>query len=144
MGACLYIKDKKIFEDSYNSCGLFSVIAATNSAPDVIDFDEKPYLSWWETYEEYKDWFVRKNRDLVMTIEGVKQWKDKIVPELEEFISKETIFYPTNESVKNNRILYDLKSLNDLSAEKYRKWAKRLIDFIDFAVKNNFEIIWSI
>jgi len=162
MGADLYIKNMDreaqyrgfevspdavkagYFRDCYNSFGLLGVVAATNCYPESVDYNAKPYFSWWATYRTYQDWFRKDENDgLIMTVEGVKQWKKKILPELKQFLKANKIYH-SECNIEDDRFVYNLKELPVTDIEEYRNWAQLLIDFIDLAIKKDSEIIWAV
>ena len=159
MGADLYVKkmdrenqyrgfevsqdavDSGYFRDCYNSYGLFQVMSATLGES----------LSWWQIANE-EHLFRQDDEDgAVMTVEGIKLWKEKMFPLLKQFKNRKVLYrseyiggienFSTNWA---NPKCHKKIKIQPEKVKEYHDWANLLINFIELAEKNNSEIIWSV
>lgn len=122
--------DSGYFRDCYNSFGLFGVMSET--------LDKT--ISWWQTSDK-KGWFRRdQNEGLVMTVEGVKQWKKVLFPLIDSFLAAKVLYRREYiDSKHSNKVNIATKDYAE-----YRRWANLLKRFIETAIALNSEIVWSV
>lgn len=127
------------FRDCYNSHGLFQVMNATLGES----------LSW-SAFVKDKDMFVKDDEDgTVMTIEGLKGWKERILPLLKQFKNRKVLYRSEYigkifKTDWNNPDCHKKIKIKKEDVKYYHDWADLLINFIKIAEKNNSEVIWSV
>ena len=111
------------FRDCYNGGGLFAVMSKTLNKE----------VSWWKMSNE-----VGLNKDGVLPLEKVKEWKTTMFPLLEKF-KKQNKLYLDDYIAKKKEQIKDPKEVKE-----YHAWADRLMKFIDLAIEKESGIIWSV
>lgn len=157
MGADLYIKDMDresqyrgfevsqdavdvgYFRDCYNSGGLFAIMGATLGET----------ISWWQFSKEQDMFREDEEEGLLMTVKGVKIWKEKMIPLLKQFMNRKVLYRKEYVGKNFPHDWHNPKShkkirLEEKEVEEYHDWAKMLLNFIELAETHNSEIIWSV
>ena len=151
MGADLYIKDMDrksqytgfevseravnlgYFRDCYNRWGLFALMSATLNREDI---------SWWLTTDKKEFFRVDDEDGLIMTVEGVKKWGEEITPLLNQFIESSKVYSSNYNYKTGKRRRVKVRKVEDI--EDIKSHAKLLLNFINLAIQEKSEIIWSV
>lgn len=154
MGADLYVKDlprepqctgfevsKKAvdigyFRDCYNDSGLFPFINANTTHS----------LSWWRLRDR-KEWFEKKGDEEEMTVKGAKEFLGIIKDAKRQIEGRTSLREQTYNSVKSKTLgieAYDNRKLTKKEITWYKTWLDLLIKFLELAIKENSNILWSV